>query len=498
MSFPVFTAEIATQLSPLFLFTVAGLVFLIFGAVTKKISVFQHALAFLFHAGGFVLIWYLWQQPSWPILGGMLIVDKFSLFFTGVFLICSLATMVISARYMERFGISRPEYLSMLFFAVAGMFVLVTSYNLISLFLGIELMSIPIYIMIGLRRRDFFANEAALKYFILGAFAIAFFLYGASLIYGLTETFNFKGILLAATEKELMKTPPFLLAMGLLLVGLIFKISAVPFHMWVPDVYQGAPSPVTGFMAAAVKAASFAAFLRLFYMAFMPVRPQWVAIITVLAVLTMTLGNIVALVQRNIKRMLAYSSIAHAGYILVGIAAISIDSTRAASSVMYYTLTYAFITLGTFALVCAVERRGVTRGLELDDYAGLGFRKPYLGFAMALFMFSLAGIPPTAGFFAKYYVFTAAISQGMVVLVIIAVLNSLLSLYYYLRVIVVMYMHKAEEDYPVYDDLGIKIVLFVAMVLVLWLGLGPSGVVPGIESVLEWTNESLTRLVTLK
>ncbi len=498
MNVQVFTTEVAVQLSPLFLLTVAALVFLLIGAVTRKVTFPQQTLAFLFHVGAFVLIWYLWRKPTWPILGGMLLVDKFSLFFTGVFLLCSLATLVVSSNYMKRFGISRPEYISMLFFAVAGMFVLVTSYNLIALFLGIELMSIPIYIMIGLRRRDFFANEAALKYFILGAFAIAFFLYGTSLIYGLTETFNFKGILLAATEKELMRKAPFLLAMGLLLVGLVFKISAVPFHMWVPDVYQGAPSPVTGFMAAAVKAASFAAFLRLFYMVFMPVRPHWVAIITVLAVLTMTLGNIVALVQRNIKRMLAYSSIAHAGYILVGVAAITIDSTKAASSVMYYTLTYAFITLGAFALVCAVERKGTTRGLEMEDYAGLGFRKPYLGFAMALFMFSLAGIPPTAGFFAKYYVFTAAIAQGMVVLVVIAVLNSLLSLYYYLRVIVVMYMHKAEEDYPVYDDLGIKIVLFVAMILVLWLGLGPSGVVPGIENVLDWTNESLARLVSLK
>ena len=233
MNYQVFTTEVAVQLSPLFLFTGAALVFLLIGAFTKKVSFSQQALAFLFHVGAFVLVWYLWQKPTWPILGGMLLVDKFSLFFTGVFLLCSLATLVVSSNYMKRFGISRPEYISMLFFAVAGMFVLVTSYNLIVLFLGIELMSIPIYIMIGLRRRDFFANEAALKYFILGAFAIAFFLYGTSLIYGLTETFNFKGILLAATDKELMRTAPFLLAMGLLLVGLVFKISAVPFQFCV-------------------------------------------------------------------------------------------------------------------------------------------------------------------------------------------------------------------------------------------------------------------------
>jgi NADH-quinone oxidoreductase subunit N len=183
---------------------------------------------------------------------------------------------------------------------------------------------------------------------------------------------------------------------------------------------------------------------------------------------------------------------------LVAVAALSIDNTRAASAVMFYTLTYAFMTLGTFALICAVERRGVTRGLELDDYAGLGLRRPFLGFAMALFMFSLAGIPPTAGFFAKYYVFNAAIAKGLVTLAIIGVLNSALSLYYYLRVIVVMYMRKADEELPVHDDFGVRIVVLVSVLVVIWLGLGPSGVVPGIESILDWTNESLARIVSLK
>jgi NADH-quinone oxidoreductase subunit N len=498
VTFPVFTTEVAWQLSPLFGLTLAGCVFLVWGAVTKKVTSTQRTVAVLFHAAVLVLVWRLWDSPTWPVLGGMLLVDKFALFFTGIFVICSLATVSVSGHYMERFGISRPEYLAMLFFAISGMFVLVTAYNLISVFLGIELMSIPIYILVGFRRRDLFANEAAIKYFILGAFAIAFFLYGTSLIYGLTETLNFKSILIVATEKELIKFPPFLLAVGLLLVGFVFKISAVPFHMWVPDVYQGAPSPVTGFMAAAVKAASFAAFLRLFYMTFMPAKAQWMGIIIVLAVLTMTIGNIVALVQRNIKRMMAYSSIAHAGYILVAVAALSIDNTKAASSVMFYTLTYAFMTLGTFALICAVERRGVTRGLDLDDYAGLGLRRPFLGFAMALFMFSLAGIPPTAGFFAKYYVFSSAIAKGLVTLAVIGVLNSALSLYYYLRVIVVMYMRKADEEQPVYDDLGVRIVVVVSVIVVIWLGLGPSGVVPGIESILGWTNESLARIISLK
>jgi NADH-quinone oxidoreductase subunit N len=379
------------------------------------------------------------------------------------------------------------------------LFVLVSAINLVAVFIGIELMSIPIYIMVASRRRDYFANEAAMKYFILGAFAIAFFLYGMSMLYGLLGTFNFKAMVLTVGERGLGKYPPFLLAVALVLIGFVFKIAAVPFHMWVPDVYQGAPSPVTGFMAAAVKAASFAAFLRLFYMVFMPGQAHWVGIVIALSVITMTIGNITALVQRNVKRMLAYSSIAHAGYILIGMAALTLDNTRAASTVMFYTTVYAFMTLGAFAVVSALERNTDTRGLELDDYAGLGVRKPFLGFAMALFMFTLAGMPPTAGFFAKYYVFSAAVSQGLVWLVVVGVLNSALSLYYYLRVVVVMYFNKADVELPVYDDIGVKVVLVFAIFLAFWLGLGPGGgLIPGIENLLTWTNDSLLPIVRLR
>jgi NADH-quinone oxidoreductase subunit N len=215
-------------------------------------------------------------------------------------------------------------------------------------------------------------------------------------------------------------------------------------------------------------------------------------IISVLAVITMTVGNVVALVQRNIKRMLAYSSIAHAGYILVGVAAMSTENTNPASSIMFYVLVYAFMTLGAFALVSAIEKKGITRGLEEPDYSGLGLERPFLGLTMAVFMFSLAGIPPTAGFFAKYYIFSAAVDQGMVSLAIIGVLNSALSLYYYLRVIVAMYMHKRDEPVPVHADFGIRIVLFVSLLAVIWLGFGPAGIVPGIENVLEWAKVSLS------
>jgi NADH-quinone oxidoreductase subunit N len=226
-------------------------------------------------------------------------------------------------------------------------------------------------------------------------------------------------------------------------------------------------------------------------------KDQWVGLIWVLAVLTMTLGNVVALVQTNIKRMMAYSSIAHAGYIMVGMAALSINDTGAASAIMYYVLVYAFMTVGTFAIIGTFEKRGASRGLDPRDYAGLGLERPFLGFCLAAFMFSLAGIPPTAGFFAKYYMFSAAVDQGMTGLAVIGVLNSALSLYYYLRVVVALYMEKSELPLIVHDDLGIRLVALVSLIAILWLGFGPSGIIPGVENILEWTRVSLASVAKL-
>ncbi len=496
---PQFTGEIARLLSPLFILTVGACVLLAWAAVSEKRARAQAWFAGLVHVAALWSIAALWNAEGWPILNGMLIVDRFALFFAAICVISSLATVLVSSGYLTRFNIHRGEYYALLLLSTAGMFVLVTAYDLMSVFLGIELMSLAIYVIVGFRRRDFLANEAAMKYFLLGAFAIAFFLYGMSIIYGLCGTTNFKGIVVEATTRELIHHPPFLFAIALLLVGFVFKVSAVPFHMWVPDVYQGAPSPVTGYMAGAVKAASVAAFLRLFYMSFMPARAQWDDIVVVLAIATMTLGNIVALVQRNVKRMLAYSSIAHAGYILIGMAALGIDNTKAASGVMFYLVVYAFMTMGAFALVSALENREDSRGLELEDFSGLGLRHPVLGFTMALFMFAMAGIPPTGGFFGKYYIFSAAIDRGLTWLAVVGVLNSALSLYYYLRVVVYMYMRKPKADAtPVFDDWGVRVVLFVSVIATIWLGLGPSGVVPGIETVLDWTSDSLDRIASLR
>ena len=491
MTAPTIDAQVILRLAPMLVMLLGGVACVVASALNRAVDARQRLFAIALYVIAVLYAIRLWDVPGGPILGGMLVIDRFSVFFTVVVAICAIGTILTSANYLMRFGMDRNEFLAMIFFSTTGMVILVSAFDLISVFLGIELMSIAIYVLVAFRRRDFLSNEAALKYFLIGAFAIGFFLYGVSLIYGVAGSTNFGNIAAAVSQRGLAKNPVFLLAIALILAGFGFKVSLVPFHMWTPDVYQGAPTPITSLMATAVKAASFGAFLRLFSLCFMPSQGQWEGIVWVLAVVTMTAGNLIALVQRNIKRMLAYSSIAHAGYILVGVAALGTDNTNAASSIMFYVLVYAFMTLGAFAFVSAIEKKGFTRGLEEGDYSGLGLQRPFLGFCMAVFMFSLAGIPPTAGFFAKYYVFSAAVDRGMVGLAIIGVLNSALSLYYYLRVIVAMYMRKSEEPVPVHADLGVKIVLLVSLLAVLWLGFGPAGMVPGVENILEWARASL-------
>jgi NADH-quinone oxidoreductase subunit N len=495
---PMFTAEMARLMMPLFIMVGGACILLAWSAVSTATARAQGWFAGLVHVAALVSIASLWNAEGWPMLNGMLIVDRFALFFAAICTISSLGTILISGNYLKRFDILRGEYYALLLLALAGIFVLVTAYDLMSVFLGLELMSLAIYVMVGFRRRDLLANEAAMKYFLLGAFAVAFFLYGMSILYGLLGTLNFKGMVIEVVSRELVRSPVFLFAVALVLVGFVFKVSAVPFHMWVPDVYQGAPTPVTGFMAGAVKAASFAAFLRLFYMSFFAARGHWVDVLIVLAIATMSVGNIIALVQRNVKRMLAYSSIAHAGYVLVGMAALAIDNTRAASAVMFYLLVYSIMTLGAFALISALENRSDSRGLELDDLSGLGLKRPMLGFAMAVFMFAMAGIPPTAGFFGKYYIFSAAVERGMVTLAVIGVLNSAVSLYYYLRVVVYMYFRKSKTENQVFDDWGVRVVLAFSVLAVLWLGIAPGGFLPGIETILAWTTHSLQSIVSLR
>jgi NADH-quinone oxidoreductase subunit N len=360
--------------------------------------------------------------------------DRYALFFT--WLICggSLLTLLMSVDFLREQPLPAGEYYTLVLLSTSGMVFLAAASDLIVLFLALEIMSVAVYVLAGLLRREARSTEAALKYFLLGAFATAFLLYGIAFFYGATGSTRLDVIAAHIARHGLESFT--LLGMALLLVGFAFKVALIPFHVWTPDVYEGAPTAVTGFMAVGVKAAAFAAFARVFMAALGGVTASWSGLLWVLAALTMTVGNVTAVRQRSVKRMLAYSSIAHAGYALVGLVAASRDG---GASLLFYLVTYAFMTLGAFGVVIALGRRGEPNE-ELDGWAGVGFRHPVLGLSMAVFMLSLAGLPPTAGFAGKFYLFSAAIDAGYVGLAVIGVLNSLVSVYYYLGVLVTMYM----------------------------------------------------------
>jgi NADH-quinone oxidoreductase subunit N len=412
----------------------------------------------------------LWGSNE-ELFGGMIVIDMASLLFQTIFLGVGFITVLLSIRYAAAEGLELGEYYALILFALLGAMLMASGGDLLIIFLGLEILSLAQYILAGMRHNVLKSSEAAMKYFLLGAFATGFLLYGISLLYGATGTTNLAGIVTAVREGGLADHPLMTIGMGLLLVGFGFKIAAVPFHMWTPDVYEGAPTPVTAFMSTAVKAAAFAALARVFVTALGDLQDSWAPIFWGMAVLTMSVGNLVAIVQQNIKRMLAYSSIAHAGYLLIALVA---ASPAGLASLLYYLLAYAFMNLGAFAVVVALEQRE-DRHLQLGDYSGLGFRYPLLGVAMALFMFSLSGLPPTAGFMAKFYVFGAAMEQGYIVLTVIGVVNSLISLYYYLRPIVFMYMEEAKADVPGMElDPFLLTALVLTILGTLQLGLFPS------------------------
>jgi NADH-quinone oxidoreductase subunit N len=400
----------------------------------------------------------------------MVYVDNFSFFFYLIFILGTALTVLISLQYLKDYGKNLAEYYALLLFATVGMMLMAAGAHLIMIFLGLEVMSIAIYVLAGLFREDARSNEASLKYLLLGAFSSAFFLFGMAMLYGAAGGTLFLSDLAARLAGDTLLKPLTLLAIALLLVGFGFKVASVPFHMWTPDVYEGAPTSVTAFMAVGVKAAAFAAFARVFFLAFPAFQPDWQIVLWVLAVATMTLGNIVAIAQTNIKRMLAYSSIAHAGYLLVAIIA---ANQLGAVSLMYYLLAYTLMNLGAFGVVILVGRKKDSY-LSIYDYSGLGAQHPALAAAMALFMFALAGIPPTAGFVGKFYIFSAAVQAGYIWLAIIGVMNSVVSVYYYLRITVFMYMKPPEADLgPVDFAPALTATLLITAVGVLLIGVFP-------------------------
>jgi len=456
---------------------------------------------------------FLWVggTPAPDAFNGMIVLDELRLGFTLVFLLVSALTLLISTVWVEGEQLPAGEFHSLLLFATVGMMLMASGNDLVIIFLGLEILSIATYVMAGFRRSDVRSNESSLKYFILGSFSSAFLLYGIALVYGATSiaepgpggtlsivagTTNIAEIAARVNQAQY----PALLYAGaaMMLVGFGFKVATAPFHIWTPDVYEGAPTPVTAFMAAGPKAAGFASFIRVFVFGLPFVvsasagslNQTWVNTLVVMAILTMTLGNVVAIVQNNVKRMLAYSSIAHAGYAMVGFVAAGAATdpaqrNTAITAVVFYLLTYAVMNIGAFAVVQLIARSG-DRRTSVEDYRGIGFESPVLSFSLSLFLLSLLGMPLTAGFMGKILVFGAAIDQGFYGLVVVGVLNTAVSAYYYLRLIIVMFFGERTMAWSAPRvPASVAVALAITVLAVLYLGIFPGRVINGLHRRVE-------------
>jgi NADH-quinone oxidoreductase subunit N len=482
------------------------------GVLVMLVDAFAHArqrwitgsLALIGLVGAALNTIFLWVSGTSPhqAFNGMIVLDEMRLGFTIVFLVVSALTVLVSMVWIERERLPAGEFHSLLLFATAGMMLMAAGADLVIIFLGLEILSIATYVMAGFRRTDVRSNESSLKYFILGSFSSAFLLYGIALIYGATlitgsGTTNIYEI--ARRIPESQYHPLLFAGAAMMLVGFGFKIATAPFHVWTPDVYEGAPTPVTAFMAAGPKAAGFAAFTRVFLFAFpfvvatagneigAKLHAAWLSALFVLAILTMIVGNVAAIVQNNVKRLLAYSSIAHAGYALVGVIAAGAASdmgqrNAAITAVTFYLLTYAVMNIGAFVVVTLIARTGDRRA-EVEDYNGIGFQSPVLAFSLALFLLSLLGLPLTAGFIGKIVVFREALRQGYVGLVVVAVLNTAVSGYYYLRLIIVMFFRERSTAWIAPRiPASAALALVLTIIAVLYLGLFPGRVINALQA----------------
>lgn len=408
----------------------------------------------------------------------MIMTDDLTGYFNILFYIIGFIVCLISEGYIDGRIKHKGEYYALILFSVTGMTFISSSLDFIMLFLGLEIMSFSVYILAGMFKNDIKSTESAIKYFLLGSFSTAIFLLGVALLYGAFGTTNFAYMLQTfAKFYESEKTVNLIAGSALVLTGIIFKIAVVPFHMWTPDVYEGAPTSVTAFMATAVKASAFLMLIKVYLIGLRPLVFDVAGVIAILSIITMTLGNLSALTQKNVKRMLAYSSIAHAGYILLGFVALNQISL---SAILYYLFSYAFMNIGAFAICSLFEKEGI--GCELSDLSGKGFKHPFLGLMAVIFMFSMAGIPPTAGFVGKFYIFTGVIQSGYLSLAIIGVLNSAISAYYYLRVLVYMFFKEYEGGVsPTTVTPSTAVGIIISGMGVLFLGTLPAFLFNGIS-----------------
>ena len=412
----------------------------------------------------------LWNRNATSF--GVIVADNFGLFVTMVLVIVGVLTIMFSSVVVRRDGLPEGEYYALVLFALAGMIMMATANDLLVIFIALEILSLAVYVLTGIRRDDPRGTEAAFKYFLLGAFSSAFFLYGIAFTYGLSGSTRLDRVGAYLAAQSMSDNPLILVAVGLLLVGFAFKISAVPFHMWTPDAYEGAPAVITGFMSTGVKAAAFAAFTRVFLSAFEPFSADWAPVVWVLAAATMILGTVVGVAQTNLKRMLAYSSIAHGGYLLVGLVA---ANQVGKAAILFYLLAYAVTNLAAFGVIALLGARDAAND-ELRDYAGLWYTQPVVAALMTVSLLSLGGLPPTAGFIGKWYIFSAAVSAGYYKLAIIGVLTSVVSVFFYLRVVVMMYM--ADRDTalampPRVSGIGMC-ALVASIIVILYLGILPT------------------------
>jgi NADH-quinone oxidoreductase subunit N len=482
-------------LAPVICLVAAALIIVMVKAVQRRDARTYDTAIAVAMAGIVASGYFLWRnwdtiqdRGPYQTMSKMIAVDGFSVFLGAVVLVAALFTLLLSSEYLDRNGIaSKSEYLALLLLSAAGMLVMTTANDLIVVFVALEALSIPLYVLAAYDRNRRRSLEAGMKYFILGAFSSAIFLYGIALVYGGTGTTSLTGIADFFAEVSLVDEGTLIAGLMLLLVGLGFKVAAVPFHMWTPDVYEGAPTPITAFMASATKAAGFAALLRVLMTAFDAYQTDWRPAIWALAILTLLLGSVVALVQTDIKRMLAYSSISHAGFVLIGLEAGTRQGVKAA---LFYLLVYAFMTIGSFAIVLVIGRRDDRH--SISDYRGLATRQPLLAALLAFFLLAQAGIPPTGGFIAKLGVFSAVADAPKFAdqrwlsysLLIVGVVASVIAIFFYLRVVVTMYSSEAEAPESeeaargarprIRIDVPTGVVLVLCFAVVLWIGILPS------------------------